>query len=78
MNKKLDKISRMILAYLRKNLDAGDTLEGITNIWTESGRLKNLCFNAEKNYKKGIDELRNIFFPEDRSRRIKYIFTHQT
>ncbi len=30
MNKKQEEISKMILDYLRKNPDAGDTLEGIS------------------------------------------------
>lgn len=33
MARKQEKISRLILNYLRKNPDAGDTLEGITKWW---------------------------------------------
>jgi Fe2+ or Zn2+ uptake regulation protein len=38
MNKR-DEISKKILDYLRKNSDAGDTLEGITGWWLESERV---------------------------------------
>jgi hypothetical protein len=37
--KKQEKISRMILNYLRKNPNAGDTLEGITKWWLELERI---------------------------------------
>ena len=40
MNKKDEKISKMILAYLRKHPDAGDTLEGITKWWLELQRIE--------------------------------------
>lgn len=33
MDNKQEKISSMILNYLRKNPEAGDTLEGITKWW---------------------------------------------
>ena len=33
MNKKQEKISGVILNYLQRNPDAGDTLEGIVNWW---------------------------------------------
>ena len=39
MEKKTEKISRMILDYLRKNPDAGDTLEGITRWWLNMERI---------------------------------------
>ena len=33
MNKEQEKISERILSYLRRNPDAGDTLEGIVKWW---------------------------------------------
>ena len=39
VEKKTEKISRMILGYLRKNPDAGDTLEGITRWWLNMERI---------------------------------------
>jgi hypothetical protein len=39
LNKKQEEISSMILNYLRKNPDAGDTLEGISKWWLESERV---------------------------------------
>lgn len=33
MNKEQEKISEMVLNYLRRNPDAGDTLEGIVKWW---------------------------------------------
>ena len=39
MEKKTEKISGMILDYLRKNPDAGDTLEGITRWWLNMERI---------------------------------------
>ena len=39
VEKKMEKISRMILDYLRKNPDAGDTLEGITRWWLNMERI---------------------------------------
>lgn len=40
MNKKQDKISRMIMNYLWKNPEAGDTLEGITRWWLGLERIE--------------------------------------
>jgi hypothetical protein len=39
VEKKTKKISRMIHDYLRKNPDAGDTLEGITRWWLNMERI---------------------------------------
>lgn len=39
MEKNTEKISRMILGYLCKNPDAGDTLEGITRWWLNMERI---------------------------------------
>lgn len=36
VDKKQEKLSRLILDYLRKNPGAGDTLEGITMWWVQS------------------------------------------
>jgi len=36
MNKRQEEISRKILDYLRKNPDAGDSLEGISEWWLQS------------------------------------------
>ncbi len=33
------KTSELVIDYLQKNLDAGDTLEGITNWWLERERI---------------------------------------
>jgi len=38
VNKKKEKISRVILNYLQKNPDAGDTLEAISKWWLEIER----------------------------------------
>ena len=35
MSKRKKRISRLILNHLRKNPNAGDTLNGITKIWLE-------------------------------------------
>lgn len=40
MSNRLEKISIMILNYLRKNPEAGDTLEGITRWWLEMQRIE--------------------------------------
>lgn len=40
LNKKKEKISRMILSYLQKNSCAGDTLEGITRWWLGIERIE--------------------------------------
>ena len=40
LNKKKEKISRMILCYLQKNPCAGDTLEGITRWWLGIERVE--------------------------------------
>lgn len=34
-NEKQEEIAKMILSYLRKHPDAGDTLEGLTRWWLE-------------------------------------------
>ena len=34
------KISKMILAYLKKNPEAGDTLEGITKWWIKLEKIE--------------------------------------
>ncbi len=39
MNEKQEEIARTIVEYLRKNQDAGDTLEGIARWWLESQRV---------------------------------------
>jgi hypothetical protein len=39
-NKKLERISSLILEYLRKNPEAGDTLEGIAKWWLEIERIE--------------------------------------
>ena len=39
MNNKEERISELILNYLRKNPDAGDTVEGISNWWLEMERI---------------------------------------
>ena len=39
MNNKEERISELILNYLRKNPDAGDTVEGISNWWLEIERI---------------------------------------
>ena len=40
MENKTEKISRMILDYLRRNPHAGDTLEGITEWWMNVQRIE--------------------------------------
>lgn len=40
MNEKQEKISRMILNYLQRNPDAGDTLEGIVKWWMGFERIE--------------------------------------
>lgn len=40
MSNRLEKISIMILNYLRKNPEAGDTLEGITRWWLEAEKIE--------------------------------------
>lgn len=39
MNKK-EELARLLLDYLEKNPDAGDTLEGIANWWLEQQRVE--------------------------------------
>ncbi len=39
MNAKQEEISRAIVDYLRKNPDAGDTLEGICRWWLEYEKI---------------------------------------
>lgn len=40
MSRKKKKISRMILNYLQKNPESGDTLEGIMRWWLEMERIE--------------------------------------
>lgn len=40
MDKKQEEISKTILNYLRKNPDAGDTLEGISKWWFNLERIE--------------------------------------
>ena len=40
MVSKKEQISRMILDYLRRNPEAGDTLEGIAKWWLETERIE--------------------------------------
>lgn len=49
MNHKEEKISLMILDYLRKNPEAGDTLEGITKWWLELEKIEH-----------SVDEVANV------------------
>ena len=36
---KINKIERRVLDYLKKNPDAGDTLEGMAHWWIQSERI---------------------------------------
>ena len=49
MNEKQEKISEMILNYLRKNPEAGDTLEGIVSWW--------MCFESIES---SIEDVSNV------------------
>ena len=49
MNHEEEKISRMIISYLRRNLEAGDTLEGITKWWLEREKIEH-----------SVDEVANV------------------
>lgn len=40
MNEKQDEITTMILNYLQKHPEAGDTVEGITRWWLEFERVE--------------------------------------
>jgi len=40
VKKRQEKITKMILNYLRKNRDAGDTLDGITRWWLELEKIE--------------------------------------
>ena len=40
MNEKTEQLAGMILNYLRRNPDAGDTLEGIAKWWLEMERIE--------------------------------------
>lgn len=40
MDCKTEQVSRMILDYLRRNPDAGDTLEGITEWWMNVQKIE--------------------------------------
>ncbi len=40
VNEKTDQLAKMILNYLRRNPDAGDTLEGIAKWWLETERIE--------------------------------------
>ena len=42
MDGKTEHVSRMVLDYLQKNPEAGDTLEGITDWWLEMDRVESL------------------------------------
>lgn len=42
MSEKQKEISKKILDYLRKNPDAGDTLEGISRWWVQSEYIEQL------------------------------------
>ncbi len=71
MEKKTDEISRMIIDYLRKNPDAGDTLEGITRWWLNMERIdlsvKEVAQALESLVQQGMIRIResksgNIFY----------------
>ena len=62
--KKQEKISRMIVNYLRKNPDAGDTLEGITKWWLELERIEistdEIADVLESLVEKGVIRMRKV------------------
>lgn len=64
MNNTKEDIARMILDYLRKNPDAGDTLEGITRWWLHSEKIESLVDDVsialESLIKEGIIERQMI------------------
>jgi hypothetical protein len=49
----MEQISRMILDYLSKNLEAGDTLEGITKWWMNDQKI-------EFSTKEVVETLKNL------------------
>ncbi len=49
VNNTKEDITRMILDYLRNNLEAGDTLEGISRWWLETERVN-----------RSVDEVSNV------------------
>ena len=40
VNQRAEQISKMILDYLRRNTDAGDTLAGVARWWLEIERIE--------------------------------------
>jgi len=42
MSEKIEELSRTILAYLKENPEAGDTLEGIAGWWLEQARIERI------------------------------------
>lgn len=58
MDGKTEQISRMILDYLRRNPDAGDTLEGIVEWWMNVQRIeysaKEVAETLENLVRKGL------------------------
>ncbi len=49
VNNTKEDVTRMVLDYLRKNLEAGDTLEGISRWWLETERVN-----------RSVDEVSNV------------------
>lgn len=48
VNNKEERISELILNYLRKNPNAGDTVEGISRWWLEIERIDNTVDDVMK------------------------------
>ncbi|MHC4086025.1 MAG: hypothetical protein ACYSWZ_00805 [Planctomycetota bacterium] len=64
METKTEYISRMILDYIRKNPDTGDTLEGIVKWWLELARIESsvdeVADALENLIQKGIIRIRKL------------------
>ncbi|MHC4203027.1 MAG: hypothetical protein ACYSTT_00130 [Planctomycetota bacterium] len=64
MDEKTEQLASMILSYLRRNPDAGDTLEGIAKWWLEVARIESsvdeVADTLESLAQKGIIRLRKL------------------
>jgi hypothetical protein len=76
-NSKKEKLSEMILEYLRKHPDAGDTLEGITKWWLEFERIS-VSVDEVSSVLRNLERHGNITTYSSRSGAVFYKISHNS